>query len=112
MEVWLHGLLSRLIPLGFLSVLGAFGVSAFILKHYSYLRENGPDAGFVRELGKGYVLLFAFWLIMNQVLNGWPGKIAHYMGIAVTISVGLGVGVVVVFLATLLGEVIYRWHNR
>jgi len=109
---WLRGLLPRLIPLGALSLLIALGMSVFTLKHYSELRENGPDAAYMRDMIGGGFGSVAFFLLVNQILYGWPGQLTHAMGILVTISAGMGVCVGVVFLITLCCEVIYRWRNR
>ncbi len=112
MGAWLHGLLPRLIPLSTLSVLGALVVCFITLRYYPYMRDNGGGKDFFLELLEGALFFIVLILVINQVFNGWPGQIIELMGIAVTVCAGGGSGVVLVFLASLLGEVIYPRGTR
>jgi len=106
---WLQSLWPRLIPIAVLSALGGIGLSIFGLLYYPELRNNSADKGFGLELLEGYVVIYVLFFILNQVFNGWPGKITMYMGAMVTVGTGVGVGVLLVFLFTLLAEILYSW---
>lgn len=106
---WLQSLWPRIIPIAVLSALGGMGLSIFGLLYYPELRNNSADKGFGLELLEGYVVTYILFFILNQVFNGWPGEITMYMGVMVTVSAGVGVGVLLVFLFTLLAEILYNW---